>query len=211
MPRLTPVQVAAAAYIGGFTTEIADAVALAKVESGYNPTAISGDNYGLWQIRKSAHPDLFEGRNWANPADNARMANILFQRRAGIPNTDGGWKDWPAHGGPRFKLAQPEGKRAEKEFRAKVARGESPEAILGARRSDGRSPPEDQPGGDALRAVGVTGLPELGALARALTSGNTWMRVGQVLMGALLVTVGAVALTGLAGKSPAGRLARALT
>lgn len=44
--------------------------------------------YGLWQIFKPAHPELFKKYNWSNPADNAKMAFIIWA------DAGGSWKPW---------------------------------------------------------------------------------------------------------------------
>jgi hypothetical protein len=60
--------------------DIATAVAIALAESGGNTKAVSptGD-YGLFQINKAAHGDLFSTHRWDNPVDNVDMARIVYQ------------------------------------------------------------------------------------------------------------------------------------
>jgi hypothetical protein len=63
--------------------------------------------------------------------------------------------------------------------------------------------------GDAITAA----TPQwAGDLVGALTSGNTWLRVGEVVLGLLLVVAGVVKLTGpgVLKATPVGRVAKAL-
>lgn len=50
-------------------------VAIAGAESSWRSDAISPtDDYGVWQINKAAHPDLFRQYTWWRPEDNVLMA-----------------------------------------------------------------------------------------------------------------------------------------
>ena len=90
-------QVAAkAAYQAGFRGgDLVTAVAIAHVESSWNPNASNGTHFGLWQIAAS-HKGLVPG--WSKPRDifdpllNARYAFALYSDRPG----SGGAKfaDW---------------------------------------------------------------------------------------------------------------------
>ncbi|MBZ5735352.1 transglycosylase SLT domain-containing protein [Nocardioides sp. TRM66260-LWL] len=81
-------QVAAkAAYQAGFRGEdLVTAVAIAHVESNWNPNATNGTHFGLWQIAAS-HKGLVPG--WNQPGDifdplvNARYAFALYSGRPG--------------------------------------------------------------------------------------------------------------------------------
>jgi hypothetical protein len=62
--------------------EIMFAICLA--ESGGDPYAISSTgDYGLWQINRAAHADLFVHHRWQNPVDNAAMARSVYMGRGG--------------------------------------------------------------------------------------------------------------------------------
>lgn len=96
MATISPVEVAAAASAGGFPdSELVRAVAVAYAESSWNTTASNPCCYGLWQINKSAHPDLWNkwGVNdgWKHPVNNAHMAYEIWRRAGG---------QWCAHGSP---------------------------------------------------------------------------------------------------------------
>lgn len=78
---------AKAAYQAGFRgDDLVTAVAIAHVESTWNPNASNGTHFGLWQIAAS-HKGLVPG--WNNPADifdpltNARYAFALYSGRPG--------------------------------------------------------------------------------------------------------------------------------
>lgn len=93
MPTLSDRQIAAAAAGAGFPPgEIATAVAVALAESSGNPNALNPSGAaGLWQILRSAHPDLFARYRWNDPNDNARMAYAVW-RDAGQS-----WRPWVAY------------------------------------------------------------------------------------------------------------------
>ena len=53
--------------------------AICRAESGANTLAVSPTHdYGLWQINYAAHSALFSRYGWRQPADNAKMAGIVF-------------------------------------------------------------------------------------------------------------------------------------
>jgi len=66
--------------------QVATAVAVAGAESDFRnvtgPTVGRGTMRGMWQINDGAHPQLFAGKDWRNPVDNAWQA----------------WKVWEAAG-----------------------------------------------------------------------------------------------------------------
>ncbi len=195
---LTLLQVAAAAYIGGFSGgDNVRAVQLAVAVSGGNPTAASNDHYGLWQIKKSAHPNLFKKYKWDNPADNARMANVLWQSRASLPHPGGQFStaDWPAYGGAAYGQAALQATQAWNQLKALIESGKSAESVLGQSRTDGSKTPEGGAGAEVATAAGdLAGGLNIQGFLSALTNGNTWLRVGEVTLGILLVVAGVVKL-----------------
>lgn len=186
---LNGVQVAAAAYIGGFTgNNIVQAVQLSYALSGWDPSKVSNDHFGLWQIKKSAHPSLFAQYQWNNPADNARMANVLFQSSGGLLHPEGSWSAWSgAYDQAKYDAAKAGAQRDYDELKKELKAGKSPEQILGASRSDGAKSPEGGIGGQVVNAV----TNPLGALFQA----NIWIRVGEVALGLILIAVGVAKLT----------------
>jgi len=86
----------AAAYQAGFRGEdLVTAVAIAGVESTWNPRAANGSHFGLWQIAAS-HQGLVPG--WNGPDDifdpllNAAYASALYQSRPG--SGEAKFADW---------------------------------------------------------------------------------------------------------------------
>lgn len=87
---------ASAAHAAGFRGEdLVTAVAIARVESGWNPDAASGSHFGLWQIARE-HRGKVPG--WDTPADifdpalNARYAFALYSARPG--SGEAKFADW---------------------------------------------------------------------------------------------------------------------
>ena len=177
MTVLTAEQVAAAAYIGGFrNSEIVEAVATAFGESSFNTKASNFCCYGLWQINKSAHQQLFASGDWTNPADNAKMAYQIY-REAG-----GNWGPWQAHGAGQYKLALPKARTALQQLTADLKSGKTPEQILGSKSTDGSNDTQVSP-------VGITDS------VKALTDPHNWVRVGLVLVGMTVLMWGLVILS----------------
>jgi hypothetical protein len=87
---------AAAAYQAGFRGEdLVTAVAIARVESTWNPRASNGSHFGLWQIAGS-HKGMVPGWNAPddifNPLLNAKYAYALYQSRPG--SGEAKFADW---------------------------------------------------------------------------------------------------------------------
>jgi hypothetical protein len=86
--------VAQAAKDAGFTgNDLVIAIAVAKAESGWRPSAVSPRNAdgtkdcGLWQIN-SIHKDLLRKNSCSDPKANARMARQIWK------NAHGSWSPW---------------------------------------------------------------------------------------------------------------------
>lgn len=104
MATLSDAQIASAAAAAGFPKdEIATAVAVALAESGGNPLAVNASepdgsvSRGLWQIN-SVHASLLASNDWRDPAGNAKMAFIIWQRAGGK------WTPWGAFNNQSFRL-----------------------------------------------------------------------------------------------------------
>lgn len=92
MSQLTRAQIADAARAGGFPeSAIPVAVAVALAESGGRTDAVSptGD-YGLFQINKNAHGDLFGKYDWKDANQNAKMAYSVY-------SASGNWNPWSVY------------------------------------------------------------------------------------------------------------------
>jgi len=90
---LSAEQVAKYAYAAGFRgQDINIAVAVARAESGWRPTATllntnGSTDHGLFQIN-SIHAAILAEGNWADPADNAKMAFKVWTQAGGK------WSPW---------------------------------------------------------------------------------------------------------------------
>jgi len=91
MPTLTPLQVAAAAYLGGFRGQnLIEAVAVARGESSYNTELFNGSCcYGLFQVHRKFHEKKVKAAGgsweaWKNPVVNAKVAYQIY-------SSEGGW------------------------------------------------------------------------------------------------------------------------
>ena len=87
-----PKRLAAAAKLAGFPDDVLEiAVAISGCETSGNIWVVGGPNkngtfdFGAWQINdvhRTDHPEWFDatgaGTNWANHADNARMAFAVY-------------------------------------------------------------------------------------------------------------------------------------
>jgi hypothetical protein len=85
----------AAAQAAGFTGQhLEEAVAIARAESEFNPTAANptSNARGMWQIMLTAHQDDPEIDQWRDPYANARMA---YRISSGGTNW-APWSTWPA-------------------------------------------------------------------------------------------------------------------
>lgn len=92
MATLSYSQLASAARAGGWSDSknLSIAVAVAMAESSGNTNAYNGafGTYGLWQIYKNVHPDIWNP-NWTDPAVNAKMAYAVWRQQ--------GWKAWSTY------------------------------------------------------------------------------------------------------------------
>lgn len=91
MPVISDSQIASAAKSAGWTGKDATiAVAVALAESSGNTNAYNGafGTYGLWQIYKKVHPDIWQS-NWTDPNVNARMGYQVWRQQ--------GWKAWSTY------------------------------------------------------------------------------------------------------------------
>ena len=91
---LTEAQVTKLAIGAGWRgDDVAIAVAVARAESAWRPTATllntnGSTDHGLFQIN-SVHAAILASGNWRDPADNARMAYTVWKQSHG-----GSWQPW---------------------------------------------------------------------------------------------------------------------
>jgi lysozyme-like protein len=184
MPQLSDREIAGAVKAAGFpraSWNVAIAVALA--ESGGNSDALNDANTNGSSDYglfqiNSVHADLLKQHNWRDPVQNAQMAKVISANGTS-------WRPWVAFTTGRYAAYLP---------RAVAATG-SPTA-----------PPSGGTPGGAATAVG---LPTPGGNVFALLgSQRTWLRVGMILIGFLLVLIAVIQMTGAERLIPAGRIAR---
>lgn len=188
MATLSALQVAAAAYIGGFRDmHIAEAVAVAKAESDFNPSIYNGICCtGLWQINWPVHKSSFPGMSVTNPADNAKMAYKIWTDAGKKWGTwGGGGNPWEAYGNGRYQMAMPSAVTAMQDLRKKLAAGTTAESILGSSSTPGTGGTSTGTTADQISLIGdvTSGL-------EVLTNPHTWLRVGTVVIGLVLVAAG---------------------
>jgi hypothetical protein len=230
MATLTPLQVAAAAYAGGFRgDQIQQAVQVAYAESSWNTEA--GPNTtcncrGLWQINLDAHnmAALIPNFNPTDPVDNALAAKKIY-------NGAGGWctkgkppncSPWQGYGNANYTKAYGQAHMALAQLRQRFqGHKESDvvkEILAGVTSKTGLSAGLQVPSeitDAAQTAVNIIpGVKEIGGFFAALVDPNTWLRVAEVGIGVLLVVVGLSKLlptSALLNSTPVGTIAKALT
>lgn len=84
--------------VGGGIWDPIIMTAIAGAESGWNTTAKSPtDDWGLFQINKYYHQELFREYTWYNPLDNTRMAFAVWKSqhyRAWTTYTSGAYEQY---------------------------------------------------------------------------------------------------------------------
>lgn len=126
MATLKPVQIAALTWNDWCPKDrekaikfLDDAIAIVLAESGGNPEAISSTNdYGLWQINRKYHADLFGKYKWNDPADNTKMAHEVWKAAGNS------WSPWATYGGSRYAANKGKGKAAYDEIQAGIKKAE---------------------------------------------------------------------------------------
>ena len=224
MPTLTPMQVAAAAYLGGFRGDgIATAVAVARGESGFATDHCNSQYCGLWQIGTQVNKSHLHG-DWKDPAVNARAAKELVDARGwcGGKAANGHCQNFEAYGldngGASWQSKLDQGKRAKENLDDKVhslqirsrlsltgqirflSYAEACRQILKEAGIETTQGGETDPLDAGANAVGDAlqffTFPKLEGLAKALTDAHTWLRLAEVALGGVLVVVALVQLTG---------------
>jgi hypothetical protein len=211
---------AAVAY--GESTDIAD-----------NVNSVSGA-YGLFQILKSAHEDLFAKLPypdaWKDPIINAWMALQVWQGRGSKWDTGG----WAAYGGAQYQAALPAAQAASAQLQQNLAQaGDSKaqkamlsnlltpvspvlqgfttaadsilnELATGATNAGQFSVVSGAAVNQTVTSTPLDWLSTIGQAVSRLEQANTWLRIGEFLLGAALIIVGTAHLmTG----TPIGRAA----
>lgn len=154
---------------------IAVAVAVCLGESSGNTTAHNpAGAYGLWQIFKPAHGDLFNRFKWDNPADNAKMAYIVWA------DAGGSWRPWVVYTSGAYLRFLSRGRKA--------AGSQVP------------TPTEIPNPLDPLTDV----LTKVNDAFKFFSDPANWYRVGFFLAGVVLLWIGLWKLTGMQNVAKAG-------
>jgi hypothetical protein len=221
MAVLTPLQVAAAAYAGGFRgEEIREAVAVSFAESSWNTDAANFCCNGLWQINLKAHQKSIQATvpnwNWRDPVHNALAAHMIWRGAGGTFK-----KDWSGYGNANYNKAMPQARMALAQLRAELSKNKGDEqGVIRNLLSGVTGQVGSTPGPGVADSIGnvatnlVPGVKEIGQFFNALTQGSTWLRIAEGALGVLLVGLGIAAITkgtpiGSAIRStPVGKIAK---
>lgn len=169
MPRLSDGELAAVVVHAGWTGQDAViAFAVARAESGGVPEQIGfidHDDLGLFQVNRRYHPEV-DRINWRDPVTNAQLAHQIW--------SSGGWGLWVTYKNGsylRFLSA------------AQAAIKANP---------GGTIPIPTNPG------FSIPGAQQFNAILdffHLVSDRHTWIRIGEVVAGLLLVAVGLFHLT----------------
>lgn len=195
---LSALQVAAAAYAGGFrgANDLTNAVAVAYGESSWNPDAKNPCCHGLWQINTSAHPGM--SKNVYDPIQNAKYAYQIF-RAAGGWCTSGkppnGCNPWQAYGNSNYQSKKTESAKAVADLIGRIAISGP-----GVVNSIVGNSLNEQINSGASKAV-KTALGPAEAMISAFNRMGSWitnpdnlMRIFKVVIGGVVIIVGGSAL-----------------
>lgn len=175
MPTLSDAQIAGVAYKAGFRgPDLVKAVAIALGESS-GRTEVTNTNtdsrrttdYGLFQLNSYWQADKLKGIDWRDPQQNANVAYRIYVQ-AGNKFTD-----WSVYKSGRYL-------------------GYMPRATIATKNIDSTVPPST---GIPITPVVSNGGGGIGDAAKLITDPHTYLRLGMLIGGAILVLV-ALALTG---------------
>lgn len=234
---LSPIQVCASMKEAGWpASEWATGAAVAMAESSdvADNVNTSSGAYGLFQILKSAHPDLFAKLPypdaWKDPVVNAWMALQVWQGRGSKWDTGG----WASLGDAQYQAALPAARAAAAQLQQNLEQAGSSQAqttmlnnlllpvspilsgfntsgvaILNEVASGGAAAGQFAVASGAAVNSAVTSTPldwlsTIGQFFSRLGEANTWLRIGEFLLGAALIVVGTAHLM---TNTPMGRAA----
>lgn len=175
MARVSEIVTAKAAYGAGFRgKDLTTSVAVAIAESRLNADAIGdgGNSFGLWQIHKPSHPELFASNpNWSDPSVNARMAKAVHAKQ--------GWNAWTMYrNGFYYIFVSTPGVQTAVKAAETEGAGSAVVGAVGSAVGNVTEPLADV--SNTLR--GVVGF---------LSEGRNWGRIGMVVIGGILIIVAA--------------------
>jgi len=171
----TAQSIASLAAGAGFTgSQVAIATAIALAESGGNPDSVgdNGTSFGLWQIHVPAHPE-FKGVNLFDPATNAHAAYTVYQHQ--------GWGAWSTYNGAAYFKALPA---------AQAAAGGATLASVPFDPAGTARNLLDQTGAVETATSAITQAGAVTGFIEQLADPATWLRVGKVVIGAVVIMVG---------------------
>jgi hypothetical protein len=235
--NLSPIQVCACMKAAGFPpSEWATGAAVAMAESSDvadNVNTASGA-YGLFQVQKSSHPELFAQLQypdeWKDPIINTAMAKKVWDGRGSKWDTGG----WQSLGNAQFRAALPAATAAAAQLQQNLEQAGSTDAqtkllqnllmpvspvlqgyttagteVLNTLASGAAAAGQFTVASGAAVNQAVTSTPldwlsTIGQFFSRLGQANTWLRIGEFLLGAALVVVGTAHL--MSG-TPVGRAA----
>lgn len=203
MAALSPLQVAAAAYLGGFRgNEIEQAVQVAYAESSWDTNAQNPCCKGLWQINLKAHPEAVNG-DWKDPVHNAYNAHNIYVaagnswcRTGHPPNCN----PWAGYGTTAYNKAYGQAHAALAQLRA-MMQGKDEKAVAagilkGLTKDTSPGTPDAIAGAlDAVQNNFIPGVMEIGQFFNALSKPATWLRVAEAILGIGLLGLGIAAIT----------------
>lgn len=192
MAKLSPLQVAAAAYAGGFTTDaqLTEAVQVAYSESLWDTAAANACCNGLWQINKGAHSALFNSGNWQNPIDNAKMAHSIYAASggwctSGTPGTET-CNPWQSFGNAKYLSVHAQAVMAVAQLHTEMAAGKTPEQIVGQPSTGNATPNSPTP----VTPIGSSTFDGIVSFFKNLVNPAFWKRTGLGLLGVVVILVG---------------------
>jgi len=169
------------------------AVAVALAESSGNTAAENSCCVGLWQVNVLAH-NQFTRQAMRNPVMNRNAACTIF-------HAAGGWQPWESFTNGRYQQFMGRAEKAVKEQTGTPgATGSEAEGLL---------EPFGGPHSEGALEAGVSTLTawqgDLDKFLKFITSSSGWLRVGKVIVGAVLLVIAIDELSKLGGgPSPIG-------
>lgn len=173
MPTFSASDIAQLAVNNGFpnndSNNLATCVAIALAESGGNSLATSADDdRGIWQINWAAHNGEFAQRypNWYDPDANAQM---MMAVSSGGTN----WGPWVTYNNGDYQKHM----------------ADAVKAVGGTTYTPGQKPTGGGPSTtDVANSAGI-GDNFVVKFFRALTTGDVWVRFGQLILGAIVILI----------------------
>lgn len=219
--NLTPEQVVASMAAAGWPRDQwATGAAVAMAESSDKDDALNPSGAsGLFQILRSAHPDLFKALPspdaWKDPVINAGMALKVWKGRGSKWDTGG----WTTYGGTRYQQALPAAtaaashvaqqleqagsQDAQRQYLGNTLRPVSPEidalikfwqgvgnGIAGAVSTAANTEGQVFTSMGQALASTVAEFTSISDFFQALLLPSTWLRIGAGITGAILILIG---------------------